>query len=58
MRWREHWIFVDRKILYWGDLDSHGFYILDLMRRSLPQDRYSWIWKPPGLIVHLELMNQ
>ncbi|OFT86830.1 DUF2220 domain-containing protein [Corynebacterium sp. HMSC28B08] len=27
----------DKTVLYWGDLDSHGFYILELVRRHLPQ---------------------
>ena len=27
----------DKAVLYWGDLDSHGFYILELVRRHLPQ---------------------
>ncbi|MDY5785272.1 Wadjet anti-phage system protein JetD domain-containing protein [Corynebacterium sp.] len=31
---------LDQKdVVYWGDLDSHGFYILDIVRRRLPQAR-------------------
>jgi hypothetical protein len=30
---------ADRDILYWGDIDSHGFAILDQLRSHLPQVR-------------------
>ena len=29
----------DREVLYWGDLDSNGFYILDHVRMNLPHTR-------------------
>lgn len=28
-----------KEVLYWGDLDSHGFYILELVRRYVPHAR-------------------
>lgn len=31
--------FADIDVLYWGDLDSNGFYILDRVRRNLPHTR-------------------
>jgi hypothetical protein len=31
------WIKQCRRLLYWGDLDTHGFHILSLVRRVLPQ---------------------
>ncbi|QTH59786.1 hypothetical protein J5O04_01165 [Corynebacterium hindlerae] len=30
---------ADKEIFYWGDIDTHGFYILDLVRRKLPHTR-------------------
>ncbi|STC69776.1 Wadjet anti-phage system protein JetD domain-containing protein [Corynebacterium pilosum] len=30
---------VTKDVLYWGDLDSNGFYILDRVRRNLPHTR-------------------
>ena len=32
------WV-VDSEVWYWGDLDSHGFAILDRLRRHLPHVR-------------------
>lgn len=29
----------DRQIVYWGDIDTHGFVILDRLRRRFPQTR-------------------
>lgn len=29
----------DKEIVYWGDIDTHGFAILDRLRASLPQTR-------------------
>lgn len=29
----------EKQVLYWGDIDTHGFYILELVRRFLPQTR-------------------
>lgn len=26
----------EKQVVYWGDIDTHGFYILDLVRRHLP----------------------
>lgn len=30
---------ASKEVLYWGDLDSYGFYILDLVRAHLPHTR-------------------
>lgn len=30
---------LDRDVVYWGDIDTHGFAILDRLRASLPQAR-------------------
>ncbi|SDS73485.1 Wadjet anti-phage system protein JetD domain-containing protein [Corynebacterium timonense] len=30
---------AEADVLYWGDLDSHGLYILDIVRRYLPRAR-------------------
>jgi hypothetical protein len=35
---RMPWL-VDAEIVYWGDLDTHGFAILDRLRAWLPQTR-------------------
>ena len=31
-----HWL-DDREIVYWGDIDTHGFAILDRLRRRFPR---------------------
>jgi hypothetical protein len=33
-----HWL-ADMDLTYWGDLDTHGFAILNLLRRSFPHTR-------------------
>lgn len=43
-----------RDVLYWGDLDSHGFHILDRLRGRLPQLR-SVLMDPHTARRHLEL---
>ena len=33
-----HWLH-DRELIYWGDIDSHGFAILDRIRQLFPHTR-------------------
>lgn len=42
---------------YWGDLDSHGFAILDRLRRYLPHAR-SLLMDPDTLLAHRPLWTQ
>lgn len=41
----------DRDVLYWGDIDTHGFAILDRLRASLPHVR-SLLMDAPTLLAH------
>lgn len=44
---------ADRPIDYWGDLDTHGFAILDRLRSHLPQAR-SFLMDEATLLAHRE----
>jgi hypothetical protein len=44
----------DAQVVYWGDLDTHGFAILDQARRALPQLR-SVLMDEQTLLSHREL---
>ncbi|WIM98645.1 DUF2220 family protein [Actinoplanes oblitus] len=46
------WLF-ERKLIYWGDLDTHGFAILDRLRRSFPHVR-SMLMDRETLLAHEE----
>lgn len=41
----------DRQVIYWGDIDTHGFAILDRLRASLPHAR-SMLMDLPTLDAH------
>ena len=41
----------DRRLLYWGDLDTHGFTILDMLRRQFPDVR-SMLMDRATLLAH------
>jgi hypothetical protein len=43
-----------REVVYWGDIDTHGFGILDRLRASLPHVR-SLLMDEPTLLAHREL---
>jgi len=43
----------DRKIYYWGDIDTHGFSILSIVREILPQCR-SFLMDGETLMAHRE----
>jgi hypothetical protein len=44
---------ADKTVLYWGDLDTHGFAILDRLRALLPaRVRFSWIARRCWTTVH------
>ena len=43
----------DRDVSYWGDLDTHGFAILDRARAALPHVR-SVLMDAPTLLQHRE----
>ena len=47
----------ERQVVYWGDIDTHGFAILDRLRASLPQVR-SMLMDAPTLHAHRELWGQ
>jgi hypothetical protein len=42
---------VDRDVVYWGDLDTHGFRALDRLRRFAPATR-SMLMDLPTLLTH------
>jgi hypothetical protein len=61
---------TERDILYWGDLDTHGFAILNVMRRRFPQTRSllmdrktlldhesQWVREPNPTRERLELLH-
>ncbi len=48
---------ADRDIYYWGDIDTHGFAILDQLRSHLPQVR-SLMMDRPTLMAHQPLWGQ
>lgn len=45
---------VDKKIYYWGDIDTHGFNILSMARRFLPQIE-SFLMSEEILLAHRDL---
>ena len=47
----------DRDVFYWGDLDTHGFGILDRLRRILPEAR-SFLMDRETLESHRSLWGQ
>jgi hypothetical protein len=47
----------DKRILYWGDIDTHGFSILSLVRSFLPQT-ISFLMDRDTLEAHRELWGQ
>jgi hypothetical protein len=47
---RQDWL-ADRRLVYWGDLDTHGFAILDRLRRSFPHAR-SMLMDRATLLAH------
>lgn len=47
---RMHWL-SDVAVWYWGDLDTHGFAILDRLRAVLPQTK-SFLMDRESLLVH------
>jgi len=60
----------DREIIYWGDIDTHGFVILDLLRRHWPATRSvlmdeetllahrgQWVREPTPTLAVLEGLN-
>ncbi len=60
----------DREVRYWGDLDTHGFAILNVMRRRFPHTRSllmdrktlldhegQWVREPSPVRERLELLN-
>ncbi len=46
-----------KDIFYWGDIDTHGFSILSLVRSFLPQTR-SFLMDQPTLLAHQSLWGQ
>ena len=48
-----HWL-RDKTLFYWGDIDTHGFAILDRLRASFPQAR-SLLMDRETLIEHRPL---
>ena len=44
----------DRAVVYWGDIDTHGFAILDRLRASLPHAR-SFLMDRDTLLAHRPL---
>jgi hypothetical protein len=44
---------ADRQIIYWGDIDTHGYAILDQLRARLPHVR-SLLMDLPTLLAHRE----
>ena len=46
-----------REVVYWGDIDTHGFAILDRLRACLPQAR-SILMDAPTLHAHRDLWGQ
>lgn len=42
---------ADRELIYWGDIDTHGFAILDRLRRSFPHAR-SMLMDRATLLAH------
>lgn len=47
---RMRWL-LDAPVWYWGDLDTHGFVILDRLRASLPQTK-SFLMDRESLLAH------
>jgi hypothetical protein len=47
---RQDWL-ADRELIYWGDIDTHGFAILDRLRRSFPHAR-SMLMDRQTLLAH------
>ncbi len=47
----------ERAVFYWGDIDTHGFAILDRLRANLPQVR-SLLMDAPTLHTHRHLWGQ
>ncbi|HSK91842.1 MAG TPA: DUF2220 domain-containing protein [Euzebyales bacterium] len=45
-----HWL-DDREIVYWGDIDTHGFAILDRLRRRFPRT-HSLLMDRATLLTH------
>lgn len=45
-----HWL-ADKQVWYWGDLDTHGFAILDRLRAQLPHAR-SFLMDRETLMLH------
>jgi hypothetical protein len=48
---------ADRDIYYWGDIDTHGFAILDQLREHFPQTR-SLLMDRATLLAHRDLWGQ
>ncbi|WP_035245617.1 DUF3322 domain-containing protein [Desulfogranum mediterraneum] len=48
---------VDKKINYWGDIDSHGFVMLDQLRAAFPQAR-SLLMDRETLLAHRPLWGR
>ncbi len=46
-----------REVYYWGDIDTHGFGILERLRATLPQAR-SWLMDHDTLLAHRSLWGQ
>lgn len=66
---RQDWL-ADRELIYWGDIDTHGFAILDRLRRSFPHARSilmdrdtlvshesQWVTEPSPHIAPLPLLR-
>ena len=45
-----HWL-TDRELIYWGDIDTHGFAILDRLRQHFPHTR-SMLMDRATLLAH------
>jgi hypothetical protein len=45
-----HWL-ADRRLTYWGDIDTHGFAILDRLRQHFPHAR-SMLMDRTTLLAH------
>ena len=65
-----HWL-ADKEIWYWGDLDTHGFAILDRLRVRLPHARSflmdretlmlhssQWVHEPAAVITDLPRLHE
>ena len=53
---RLHWL-ADKRLYYWGDIDTHGFAMLDRLRSRMPHAR-SLLMDRATLDVHRELTGQ